>query len=303
MTIFSKSRALLAAFAACAALAGCTAGTPTTTLPAGGDAQPDVGPARTGPDAAPAPEEPTKERQVARTGSLTLSVSDVIPIGVRLRELAAASDGFISQESLFTGADATTPSVVVLSVPTAKLDATMDAIAALAELRNRSVTAVDLTTVVVDVDARIRTLTDSIERIRELIKRSGSVADIARVESELTSRQSELESLKAQRAALADEVERASITVTLVKPDQVTNPNPLLSGLARGWEAMVQSVVYLIVLVGAAFPFFAAAAVVFVAVRGWRRWASVRRSARAAREEQATTAQPEAGADGDSPAN
>lgn len=209
-----------------------------TTVPTG--AEPDTG----------------GDRSIVRTGELTLRGDDVTGLADRLRQLAESLDGFVASERVRTDGDGgQASSRIVFSVPADNLDAFLAEAATYAELVTRSVTATDVTAKVVDVEARIKTLRESIERIRKLMDKAGSIAEIAAVEAELTSRQSELESLLAQQKALTNAVERAPVTVTLVRPGQADPDNPLLTGLDRVWSALQQSIVALLTLLGALLPF------------------------------------------------
>ena len=209
-----------------------------TTVPTG--AEPDTG----------------GDRSIVRTGALTLRGDDVTALADRLRQLAERLGGFVASEHVRTTADSgASSSKIVFSVPADSMDAFMAEAGTYAELVTRSVTATDVTAQVVDVEARIRTLRESIERIRKLMDKAGSISDIARVEAELTNRQAELESLLAQQKALTNAVDRAPITVSLVRPGQVTSDNPLLTGLARSWDALQQSIVVLLTLIGGLLPF------------------------------------------------
>ena len=256
---------LLALLALILALVGCSVGSGSQgQVVAQGAAAPaqDSGALPSGPQATAVPRSPTEpgqgpatERQVTRTGALTIRTGDVQQAAARLREIAQANQGIVVDEQLHVG-DSSGTTRVVLSVPSASLTRVMDEAATVGEVVDRSVTATDVTDRVVDVDARIRTLRASIERIRALMQRAGSIKEIASVEGELTDRQGELESLLATQAALKNQVERAPITVTLVRPDQLAIPaNPLVVGLIQGWEALQKSISVLLTVVGGVLPF------------------------------------------------
>lgn len=270
---------LVAGLVLLAGLVGCTqlaadsgrSGSTSEVAPAGDGAAPR---ATTAPSTEPTP---SADRKIARTGALTLRGDDPAGLAERLRQLAERLGGFVASEQVRTGADCS--SRIVFSIPAGSMDAFMAEAAGYAELVTRSVTATDVTDRVVDVEARIRTLRESIERIRKLMDRAGSIADIARVESELTSRQAELESLLAQQKALANSVERAPVTVTLVRPGQSNPGNPFVIGLTRAWEALQQSITVLLTLAGGLLPF-----AVVLGLIGWpvvRRFRT-RRAARTA---------------------
>ena len=280
MNTFSPRR-WVAAVSLVLALAGCTAGASSTA---------GVAPAqdsRALPQETSAPEEggPAAERQVVRTGSLTVRTADVQQAAAQLRALAEGNNGFVSAEQLSLG-DGTSGTVrIVLSVPSDALARVMDEAAKVGELVTRSVTAKDVTSQVADVDARIRTLRESIERIRALMKKAGSIADIAQVEGELTRRQSDLESLLATQTALKNQVERAPITVMLIKPGQVDPQNPFMTGLVRGWEALQNSIAMLLTVTGGLLPFaLIGAAIAWPLVRRHRSRAA-RAEARAAKND------------------
>lgn len=257
---------LLALLALILALVGCSAhsgGQSQVATQAGNAPAQDSGALPSGPQATAVPRSPTEpgqgpstERQVTRTGALTIRTGDVQQAAARLREIAQAHQGIVVDEQIHVVGDTSEPTRVVISAPSASLTRVMDEAATVGEVLDRSVTATDVTDRVVDVDARIRTLRASIERIRTLMQRTGSIKEIASVEGELTERQGELESLLATQAALKNQVERAPITVTLVRPDQVTVPaNPLVVGLVQGWEALQKSISVLLTVVGGVLPF------------------------------------------------
>ncbi|MFT4295716.1 MAG: DUF4349 domain-containing protein [Micropruina sp.] len=230
---------------------------------------------RAGEGAAPAaslaPEEGTPDqRQVVRTGAMSLRCTDLNATAEQLRQLAQSMDGYVASESIGADTDsASGGSRIVFSVPAANLDRFMAEAAKLGDLVTRSVTARDVTEQVVDVEARIRTLRESISRIRALMDKAGSITEIARVEEELTRRQSELEALLAKQKALKNQVERAPVTVSLLRPGQVETQNPFLVGLSQGWDALQNSIAVLLTLVGGLLP--------FVLIGGAIGWPTVRR--------------------------
>ena len=262
-------------------LVGCTQTSPSYSAPESGPAGDGPAPAVT---TVPSEAGPTTDRQVARTAALSLRCADLNATAEQLRQLAESMGGYVASESIWTSANtASGNSRIVLSVPSENLDRFLTEAAKLGELVTRSVTARDVTEQVVDVDARIRTLRASIDRIRALMDKAGSVTEIARVEEELTRRQSELESLLAKQKALRNQVERAPVTVTLLRTGQSdTTQNPLLIGLSQGWDALQNSIAALFVLIGGLLPFaLVAGAIGWPIVRRYRRRAAARKAASA----------------------
>ncbi|MGB7963562.1 MAG: DUF4349 domain-containing protein [Propionicimonas sp.] len=213
------------------------------------------------------------ERQIARSASVSITVNNAMDAASELARLAASLGGSITSESLSLDTERAQVSYVVMSVPAARLDEALSSLAGLGEITSRVIESSDVTDAVVDVDARIKTLRESIARLQALMKRAGSVADIAAVESQLTSRQSDLESLLAQQKALGTMVEKSPITVSLTVRDTAQPPTQrgFLPGLAAGWDALLATGRILLTVVGAILPFLGAALIVAAPLWYWRR--------------------------------
>jgi hypothetical protein len=258
---------------ALALLAGCSAG----------GSSPAAGPSRDEAEAAPATEPASGEvpgdvssgldRKIARTATISLVIDDVAATAAQLRGVAQSVGGIVTDELLQLPVpdDATRPwgttSTVVLSVPATALDRTLDLVAALGEVTDRTISSTDVTDEVVDVDARVTTMRESI-------------AEIARVESELTSRQAELESLLARQKALSTMVATSPVTVSLTPRAAAVPkaPDGFLSGLAAGWNGLVNTARVAATALGAMLPFLTVIAIVAVPLLVLRR----RRRARTA---------------------
>ena len=294
-----QARVLAAVAAILLLLVGCSGGggAPVETSGVAGAPQP-AAPAQR--DAAAT----TIERQIARSGAITLSVDDPAAAAQALRETAAAFGGFVTSEYVVLpraveGEVSRDRSQVTLTVPADRFEAAMDGAAKAGTEVSRAVSSADVTTQVVDVEARIRTMRASIARLDELMKRAGSLTEITALEAELTRRQADLESLVAQQEALRDQVTQSPITVTLLTSAQakVEARGGFLAGLAAGWSAFVLFLRVLVTAFGTALPFLVAAALVGAPVLWWWR----RRRVRRRRAQGAATAAPAPAADDTAP--
>ena len=211
---------------------------------------------------------PNADRKIARTASVSLSADDVSKVAQGLRDLAGSFGGLITMESVTLPDESglgSSYASIQLSVPSAKLDEALAQIATLGKVTNSRIDAEDVTEQVVDVESRIKTMRQSITRLQELIDQSGSVADIAAVEAELTRRQADLESLLAVQKSLEFRVQSATIDVSVRNPS-VGDSSSFLSALVAGWEAMVTTAKYLVIVIGALLPWLALAAVILVPI-------------------------------------
>jgi phage-related minor tail protein len=135
----------------------------------------------------------------------------------------------------------------------------MDELGDVADLRSAKRTSEDVTTEVIDIGVRVRAQEKSLERVELLLARAQDLRAIIAIESQLTRRQAELDSLKAQQAYLADQTTLSTITVFLEQTEQPQREERdeagFLSGLEGGWDALARSATVLATVIGAVLPF------------------------------------------------
>jgi PBP1b-binding outer membrane lipoprotein LpoB len=219
----------------------------------------------------------TVQVQVARTASVGLTVSDVEAAATKLRALATAMGGVVTTENLVSRVDAkgisTPTSTMVISVPSDRLDSTLEQLKSMGTITSRVISSDDVTTQVADVASRVKALEGSIARLNELSKKAGSITELTQLEAELSSRIEERDSLLAQQKALAGRVAQSPITISLQTPEAVVEAETpgFLAGLAAGWNALVTSSRVLLTIVGAVLPFLVLVAAIGIPVVIWRR--------------------------------
>jgi hypothetical protein len=99
---------------------------------------------------------------------------------------------------------------------------------------------------------------------------AGDVADVLAIETELTRRIAELESLQARLEQLTNLTDLATVTVTLYPPETVVEEGTgFVAGLRAGWDAFLRTVELSLTALGASLPFLAALALVVVPVVVW----------------------------------
>lgn len=282
-----RRRALLAASAALTVLllGGCGIGTSGSDAgdDSGGVSQPDVGvdaPAEGGEGVAPRDEEQFGEdrqvdqdddRSVITTGWLALTVDDPVESAAEVADLADRAGGRVESRSETPGTDTQRArATLVLRVPSDDLDAVLADLRELGDVSSVQLDATDVTQERQDLDARIEALQASVDRLLALLAEADDTADLIAIESELTTRQAELDSLTTRRDRLADQVDYSTLTVELlsegVAPE--AGPDDFWSGVAAGWEALVRFASGLLVVAGVLLPWLGAALVVAAVVTG-----------------------------------
>ncbi|SHL15523.1 protein of unknown function [Pseudonocardia thermophila] len=203
------------------------------------------------------------ERSVVRTAALTVDTADVAAAVRQVRSIAVTAQGIVAEERQTGGSGAS----LTLRIPADSLDRVIDDVAALGKVTDRRSQATDVTDQMIDLDSRVASQQASVERIRALLARAESIADITRIESELAQREAELDSLKNRLAALRGKVALSTLTVDLVgtgaAPLPPASDTPgFLQGLAAGWETLVRIAIVVGAVIGFLIPYLPVAAVI-----------------------------------------
>ncbi|WP_448810738.1 DUF4349 domain-containing protein [Agromyces bauzanensis] len=213
------------------------------------------------------------DRSVITTGWMSITVDDPIATAEDVAQLAERAGGRVDNRSETPGTGTQQPRAsLTLRIPADELDGVVEDLRGLGTVTSVSMDASDVTQQRQDLDARIEALTASVDRLRELLATATTVTDLIAIESELTTRQAELDSLTQQRDWLVDQVDFSTLTVELVTeavaPDPV--PDDFWSGVVAGWNALVAFATWLGVAVGVLLPWLGvlvvAAAIVVVVV-------------------------------------
>ena len=218
-------------------------------------------------------------RSVIVHADLSVAVDDVGTSTTKITAIAAAHRAEIASQST---TDGTAPvpvasadskpdcvqtacpggyatSVTTLRVDNAGVEGLLRDLRGLGTVQASSRTADDVTAQVADVGARVTTARASLDRIRVLMSKATTIGQVVQIESELSSRQADLESLEAQQRALADQTAQATVTVTLVSaaaPGASTDEGTgFVAGLRKGWTAFTAALVGALTVLGAVLPF------------------------------------------------
>jgi hypothetical protein len=214
------------------------------------------------------------DRSIIKTGSMSFETADIGSVQDAISDIVAKNNGLIeswSQESNNQGELWAVNATV--RVEAAKLDATIAAVGELGKVLSTNVNSTDVTTQVLDIDARVKSLSATVARLEKLMAEAKSTADLLAAESALAQRQAELDSLVQQQKYLKDSVSMATLYVSAFAEGRgpIAEPTSFIDGLEQGWKALLAFFGGTIVFLGIATPWLAAilpiAAIVFVIVR------------------------------------
>jgi hypothetical protein len=203
------------------------------------------------------------ERSIIASGAISLTSKDVGETRREVQRIVDAQGGDVTEENTESDEDGDTSYArLVIRVPSSKFGTSMEALEQAGVLRSSTRSSDDVTTEVIDTGVRVRAQEASLKRVELLLAEAKSLKDIIWIESQLTSRQAELDSLKSQQSWLKDQTSLSTITVDIStqpakakeKKDDET-PAGFLTGLQGGMKAMGAAFVALATILGALLPF------------------------------------------------
>lgn len=227
---------------------------------------------------APPPTAPPAElpRDVVKTASMTIDVADTSEAADKAAVLVEKVDGRVDSRSEDAGSTSGyARTSEVLRVPVAKLDEVVRDLKTLGKVQTAETKAEDVTAQRVDLDARIKALQTSVDRLLGIMRDAKDPDALINAENALSQRQADLDSLRAQRDQLGDQIQYSTIDVTFVA-EQIGGPAPkqyegFTGQIERGWDGLVSVVGDLVLLFGLLLPWLgvlvAFAAILYVIAR------------------------------------
>jgi Domain of unknown function (DUF4349) len=222
---------LLAILSACGAAAPAAVGVPGNQGEgAPGDALDRPAPeTATGGDSVLAGVADLADRKIVKTGEITLEVANVGSAVGTVRAMALQLGGYVGGSS---AGESDQAAMLTLRIPADRFD---DALARLhgmdATVLAEATREEDVTSSIVDLQARITNLEASETQYRALLERAEKIDDILSVQGRLDDVRGQIEQLKAQLEQLSGLADLSTLTVTLTPTDK------LVEETAAGWDA------------------------------------------------------------------
>ena len=224
----APARELLAGLVLLAALIGCSAA-PASIPTSAGDRP--VPAATSGADPATPPDGELPDGSlVVRTGTLHLEVADLLAAVDAGRRVVAGHGGYVGaseEQHSSSGGWAS----VSYRVPVERWEDALGALRGLGRVIEQQTEALDVTGQVVDLDARIANLRVTEAALQAIMDRAGTIADVLKVQQELTTVRGQIERLVGERDSLAQRAALATLTVIYEMPGVAVTQE------VRGWDA------------------------------------------------------------------
>lgn len=215
-------------------------------------------------------------RAMIHSAQVSLVGDDLAGVRGELDDLLDRWGGHVSEEQTQNDEQGRTRSATLtVRVPADHFEDLMSSFADIATVTRATRQAEDVTTQVIDVESRVRTQETSLARLRSFLRQAKDVETMLRVETQIAEREAELESLLAQQAYLADQVDLATVQVRMHTPETEPEQEPdtvgFLAGLRLGAGLLQQLALGVATGVGALLPFVAVLALVGLPAGVWVR--------------------------------
>src|SRR5665648_670489 len=188
----------------------------------------------------------TSDREVITSGSVTMTVEDPEAVAADLGRVVENLGGWVEELTQQAATENTDASArMVVRIPSQDVTSTLERLADYGSVDDINLPRTDVTMQVRDLEARIRALNLSIQRMEDLLARATTTTDLVNAEQMLTDRQSELESLLSQQALLADQVSMSTLDIQMWTLESAPEPEPeppsgFWGGLVTGWNAFLE---------------------------------------------------------------
>jgi anti-sigma factor RsiW len=194
---------------------------------------------------------PPNGPMIVRTAGVTLTTRDFDQARAGLDDILQRHRGYVGELNVNTPAGVGRTLTATLRVPANQLDATLAELRKLGRVEAESQSGQEITAQYVDLEARLSNGRNTERRLTDVLQqRTGKLADVLAVETELSRVRGEIESMESQRKTLANQVDFATLNAT-VNEDykaqlQVVPPSTstqFRNAAVDGYRSMVDGIV------------------------------------------------------------
>ncbi len=188
---------------------------------------------------------PKQQPQLVKTGTVTVTVDSVAQTIEKITAIARQQQGDLLelQDQLPQDPGSHHTALLQIRVPQQNLEATVKALTQLGTVQQQSISAEDVSSQLVDNQARLRNLRKTEATLLEIMNRSGSVADVLQVAQELSNVRNSIEQVDAQLKDLQNRVAYSVLTINLQQATTTMPAQPeLQKQVQETWKQSTHSV-------------------------------------------------------------
>ncbi|HEY6274472.1 MAG TPA: DUF4349 domain-containing protein [Terriglobales bacterium] len=213
---------------------------------------------------------------IIRTAELDLTTDAFDKARVALDEVLKRHHGYVGQLNVNTPSGSARSLTGTLRVPANQLDATLTDLKGLGRAEKESQGGEEVTQQYVDLEARLSNAKHTEKRLSDMLRdRTGKLSDVLAVEIEISRVRGEIEQMEAERKTMKNQVDLATITVTVTEAYKAElNAVPPSTGTefrnaaVQGYRSLVGGIISVLVWLLSAGPTLVVwAAILFFPVR------------------------------------
>lgn len=179
-----------------------------------------------------------QERKLIKTGSVTLEVQSLSAADSAVEKWSASLGGYISNSySHQTGANYT------VKIPAARFDEAMKTAGDLGILREHSISTQDVSEQFYDLQTRLSNKRVMRDNLRAYLEKAKDIKDLLQIEKELNSVLTEIESMEGRMKRLSNQIDYATITVSVQLPYGKTENGFSFPDAGEGFRKFISNTV------------------------------------------------------------
>lgn len=194
------------------------------------------------------------ERKLIKNGDISIEVSDLQKVQSSIENWVKKFGGYISNSSIWEN-----NSNYTVRIPCANFDQAMNEVSGFGKIKNRNISVQDVSEQFYDLQSRLSTKKILKEKLNGYLSKATSMQDILKVESQLNSVQSEIESMEGRLKRLNSQIDFSTINVYVnlpykavqgggfELPDFKNNVRHFVSNIISYFSGFVSLIFYLII--------------------------------------------------------
>ncbi len=161
------------------------------------------------------------DTRIIKTGTATIEVKDVTASADSLKALAVQKGGYLSSSNIQKNTNNRFYATVVLRVPQAQFDSTMEGVKAVGTVKSISTSGQDVTEEYVDLQAQKTSYQNQLAQYNEIMKKADKIEDIIKIQAQINQVQTLLDRLEGRIRYLNSRIDISTINVNLQEPEPV----------------------------------------------------------------------------------
>ncbi|MCX6691129.1 MAG: DUF4349 domain-containing protein [Methanoregula sp.] len=161
------------------------------------------------------------ETRIIKTGTATIEVQDVTASADALKALAVQKGGYLSSPSIQKNTNNRLYATVVLRVPQAQFEPTMEGVRAVGTIKSVSTSGQDVTEEYVDMQAQKASYQNQLAQYNEIMKKADKIEDVIKIQTQINLVQTALDRIEGRMRYLDSRIDLSTITVNLQEPEPV----------------------------------------------------------------------------------